>query len=330
MRHMPQMANVDLLVDAASFDDAAVYRLRDDLAIVATIDVFTPIVDDPYDFGAIAAANALSDIYAMAATPLLALNLAGFPRDTLALEVLAEIQRGGADMVLEAGAVVAGGHSVDDPVPKFGMAVIGTVHPDALITNAGARPGDLLVLTKPIGTGIISTALKHDAAPPDALAAAVASMRMLNRAAADTAAKFGAHAMTDISGFGLLGHLREMMHASGCSATVFADQVPVLPRVRELIAADEVPGGTERNLAALEGEVMWRSELSTIERLLLADAQTSGGLLIAIPPEDEHAFRQALTAAGTLAAATVGRVVAPRGAPLHVSLSHLEPDLVTR
>ncbi len=330
MRRMPRMAHVDLLVDAAAFDDAAVYRLRDDLAIVATIDVFTPIVDDPYDFGAIAAANALSDIYAMAATPLLALNLAGFPRDTLSLDVLAEIQRGGADTVLEAGAVVAGGHSVDDPVPKFGMAVIGTAHPDALITNAGARPGDLLVLTKPIGTGVISTALKHDAAPPEALAAAVASMRTLNRAAAEAASRLGAHAMTDVTGYGLLGHLREMMQASGCSATVFADRVPVLPHVRELIAADEVPGGTERNLAALEGQVEWVAQLPAAERLLLADAQTSGGLLIAIPPEDEHALREALAAAGALATATVGRVAGAREAPLHVSLSQLEPDLATR
>ena len=297
---------------------------------MASIDVFTPIVDDPYDFGAIAAAKALSDIYAMAATPLLALNLAGFPRDTLALEVLAEIQRGGADMVLEAGAVVAGGHSVDDPVPKFGMAVIGTVHPDALITNAGARPGDLLVLTKPIGTGIISTALKHG-----------------RRASRRAGRGRGQHANAKSSGGRHRGQIRRPRHdrhfrlrALGASPRNDARQRLLghglcrpgarAPRVRELIAADEVPGGTERNLAALEGEVMWRSELSTTERLLLADAQTSGGLLIAIPPEDEHAFRQALTAAGTLAAATVGRVVAPRGAPLHVSLSPLEPDLVTR
>lgn len=330
MRRMPQMAHVDLLVDAATMDDAAVYRVRDDLAIVATIDVFTPIVDDPYDFGAIAAANALSDVYAMAATPLFALNLAGFPRDTLSLDVLAEIQRGGADTVLEAGAVVAGGHSVDDPVPKYGMAVVGAAHPDALITNAGARPGDLLVLTKPIGTGVISTALKHDAAPPEALDAAVASMRTLNRAAADAASRFGAHAMTDVTGYGLLGHLREMMQASGCSATVFADQVPVFPGVRDLIAADEVPGGTERNLAALDGQVEWAAELPIAERLLLADAQTSGGLLIAIPPEDEHALREALAGAGVTAAATVGRVVARREAPLEVSLSRLEPDIATR
>ncbi len=159
MRQMPPMVADDLLVGAATLDDAAVYRLREDLALVATIDVFTPIVDDPYDFGAIAAANALSDVYAMGATPLLALNFAGFPRGALSLDVLAEIQRGGADTILEAGALVVGGHTVDDPEPKFGMAVIGTVHPDALITNAGARPGDLLVLTKPIGTGVISTAL---------------------------------------------------------------------------------------------------------------------------------------------------------------------------
>ncbi len=328
MRQIPPMVADDLLVGSATLDDAAVYRLRDDLAVVASIDVFTPIVDDPYDFGAIAAANALSDIYAMGATPLVALNFAGFPRSALSLNVLAEIQRGGADTILEAGALVVGGHTVDDPELKFGMAVIGTAHPDALITNATARPGDLLVLTKPVGTGVISTALKYDAAPDESLAEATRTMRTLNREAAEVAALFGAHAMTDISGFGLLGHTREMMVASGCSATVFANDVPVLPGVRELIAAGEVPGGTERNLEALEGSVVWETDLSTEERVLLADAQTSGGLLIAIPPEDENALREALTAAGTPVAATVARVVESRDAVLHVSSSNLEPDIV--
>lgn len=328
MRQMPPMMADDLIVSAATLDDAAVYRLRDDLAVVATIDVFTPVVDDPYDFGAIAAANALSDIYAMAATPLFALNFAGFPRSVLSLDVLAEIQRGGAEKILEAGAVVVGGHTVDDPEPKFGMAVIGTVHPDVLITNAGARPGDVLVLTKPIGTGVISTALKHDAAPEGLLAEATRSMRTLNREAAEVASRFGAHAMTDISGFGLLGHAREMMVASSCSATVFANHVPVFSEVRELIAAGEVPGGTQRNLESLGSDVLWETDLSSDDRFLLADAQTSGGLLIAIPPEDETSLRMALNAAGVPVAATVARVVESREAVLYISVSNLEPDIV--
>ena len=304
------MASPDLLVGGQGMDDAAVYRLRDDLAIAFTTDVFTPIVDDAYSFGAIAAANALSDLYAMGATPILALNIAGWPRGTLPLDLLAEVQRGAADKVHEAGAVIGGGHSIDDPEPKFGLAALGTVHPDAISTNAGARPDDLLVLTKPLGPGIITTAGKHDAASPSALAAAIESMTTLNAGAARVAQAHGAHAVTDVTGYGLLGHLREMLKASGVSADVFADEVPVLPDVWSLIAADEIPGGSERNLASLEGDVRWHPAVDTDTRILLADAQTSGGLLIAIPPEDEAALRQALEHNGAPAAATVGWVTA--------------------
>ena len=290
-------------------DDAAVYRLRDDLAIAFTTDVFTPIVDDAYSFGAIAAANALSDLYAMGASPILALNIAGWPRGTLPLDLLAEVQRGAADKVHEAGAVIGGGHSIDDPEPKFGLAALGTVHPDEISTNAGARPDDLLVLTKPLGTGIITTAGKHDAASPTAMAAAIASMTTLNAGAARVARDHGAHAVTDVTGYGLLGHLREMLMASGVSAEVYADEVPTLPEVRSLIVADEVPGGTERNLASLEGDVRWHPAVDMTTQILLADAQTSGGLLIAIPPEDEAALRRALERNGAPAAATVGRII---------------------
>ncbi len=307
---MPPMMSPDLLVGGQGMDDAAVYRLRDDLAVALTTDVFTPIVDDAYSFGAIAAANALSDLYAMGATPILALNIAGWPRGTLPLDLLAEVQQGAADKVREAGAVVGGGHSIDDPEPKFGLAVLGTVDPDAVSTNAGARPDDLLVLTKPLGTGIVTTAGKFDAASPNALQAAIDSMTTLNAAAARAASDHGAHAVTDVTGYGLLGHLREMLTASGVSAEVYADEVPTLPEVWSLIAADEVPGGTERNLASLEGDVRWHPAVDRPVRLLLADAQTSGGLLIAIPPEDEAALRHALERAGTPAAATVGRVTA--------------------
>ena len=304
------MMSPDLLVGGQGMDDAAVYRLRDDLAVALTTDVFTPIVDDAYSFGAIAAANALSDLYAMGATPVLALNIAGWPRGTLPLDLLAEVQQGAADKVQEAGAVIGGGHSIDDPEPKFGLAVLGTVDPDAVSTNAGARPDDLLVLTKPLGTGIITTAGKFDTASQAAMDAAVESMTTLNAAAAWAASDHGAHAVTDVTGYGLLGHLREMLNASGVSAEVYADEVPTLPEVWSLIAADEVPGGTERNLASLEGDVRWHSAVDRAARLLLADAQTSGGLLIAIPPEDEAALRHALEHAGAPAAATVGRITA--------------------
>ena len=304
------MMSPDLLVGGQGMDDAAVYRLRDDLAIAFTADVFTPIVDDAYSFGAIAAANALSDLYAMGAVPILALNIAGWPRGTLPLDLLAEVQRGAADKVREAGAVIGGGHSIDDPEPKFGLAVLGTLEPDAVTTNAGARADDLLVLTKPLGTGIVTTAGKFDAASRAALDAAVESMTTLNAAAAKAASDHGAHAVTDVTGYGLLGHLREMLNASGVSAEVYVDEIPVLPEVWSLIAADEVPGGTERNLASLEGDVSWHPDVATPERTLLADAQTSGGLLIAIPPEDEAALRHALQRAGSPAAATVGRVTA--------------------
>lgn len=307
---MPPMESPDLLVGGQGMDDAAVYRLRDDLAIAFTTDVFTPIVDDAYSFGAIAAANALSDLYAMGATPILALNIVGWPRGTLPLDLLAEVQRGATDKVLESGAVIGGGHSIDDPEPKFGLAVLGTVNPDAVTTNAGARPDDLLVLTKPLGTGIITTAGKFDAASQTALDAAIASMTTLNAAAARAASDHGAHAVTDVTGYGLLGHLREMLIASGVSAEVYADEVPTLPEVWSLIAADEVPGGTERNLTSLEGDVCWHPSVRMSERILLADAQTSGGLLIAIPPEDEAALRHALERIGAPAAATVGRIAA--------------------
>ena len=310
LRLMPPMVSPDLLVGGQGMDDAAVYRLRDDLAVAFTTDVFTPIVDDAYSFGAIAAANALSDLYAMGATPILALNIAGWPRGTLPLDLLAEVQRGAADKVLEAGAVIGGGHSIDDPEPKFGLAVLGTVDPEAISTNAGARPDDLLVLTKPLGTGIVTTAGKFDAASQTALDTAIESMTTLNAAAAKAASEYGAHAVTDVTGYGLLGHLREMLNASGVSAEVYADGIPVLPDVWSLIAADEVPGGTERNLNSLEGDVEWHPDVQLPERILLADAQTSGGLLIAIPPEDEAALRLALERVGTPAAATVGRIVA--------------------
>ncbi len=313
-------ADPDLLVGFDTSDDAAVYRLRDDLAVVVTTDFFTPIVDDPYDWGRIAATNALSDIYAMGATPLLALNLVGWPRESLPFDLLARVLDGGGDVVRAAGALIAGGHSIDDAEPKYGLAVVGTVHPDRIFTNAGARVGDALVLTKPIGLGVISTAVKRDAAPPELVATAIEVMTTLNAGARDAAIALGdaIHAATDVTGFGLLGHLRELAHASGLSARVDAATVPVIDGVRDLLAAGMVAGGTQRNHAFVSktAPVDWGS-LSVEEQLLLADAQTSGGLLLAVDPAHAGTLIEGLRARGSLAATIVGRCLeGPAGALL--------------
>jgi selenide, water dikinase len=286
-----------VLVDASTADDAAVYRLDDDRALVVTADFFTPIVDDPYDFGRIAAANALSDIYAMGARPLLALNLVGFPRDLLGRGILEEILRGGGDVARAAGLAVLGGHSIDDAEPKYGLCVVGEVRPDRVVRNSTARPGDALVLTKPLGTGIIATAIKAGRAPEEVVEAAVASMTTLNRAAAEIMVRHGVHACTDVTGYGLLGHLREMAAASGVDARLDAGAVPILPGARELARAGHVPGGTKRNLEDLAGFVDW-GPTDELTRLLLVDAQTSGGLLIAVPAEKVEGMVREMRAAG--------------------------------
>jgi selenide,water dikinase len=252
---------------------------------VVTTDFFTPIVDDPYTFGAIAAANALSDIYAMGGTPLLALNLTAFPIKQLPADVLAQILKGGFEKAKEAGVAILGGHSIDDAEPKYGLAVTGTVHPDRIVRNRGARPGDVLMLTKPIGTGIISTALKHQVVPPAAEEAAVASMLQLNAAAAQAMVDVGVDAATDVTGFGLLGHLHFLARASGLSARVEAESVPVFPGAESLAEAGEVPGGTNSNRRFVEPLVTWTAQCSAGRRILLSDAQTSGGLLIAVQRE---------------------------------------------
>jgi selenide,water dikinase len=285
-----------------------VYRLRDDLAIVVTTDFFTPIVDDPYDWGRIAATNALSDVYAMGGAPVLALNLVAWPREGLPFELLARVLDGGADVVRTAGALVGGGHSIDDAEPKYGLAVVGTVDPDRVLTNAGARAGDVLVLTKPIGLGVISTAVKRDAATPELVAEAVRVMTTLNADARDAALGLGdaVHAATDVTGFGLAGHLREMLVASGLAGEIDTSAVPVIDGVRDLVADGMVAGGSQRNHAFVSDTTEWNG-LPDSEQLLLADAQTSGGLLIAVAPDGAGELVDALTSRGTLAAAVVGR-----------------------
>jgi selenide,water dikinase len=292
----PRLDNPDVLVGQETGDDAAVYRLRPDLALVVTTDFFTPIVDDPYTFGAIAAANALSDIYAMGAQPLMAVNLVAFPIKELGPEVLADILRGGLDKVREAGIDILGGHSIDDQEPKYGLAVTGTVHPDRVRRNRGGRAGDRLVLTKPLGTGIITTAIKHDVAPPASAAAAIEGMLRLNRDAADAMATIDVHAVTDVTGFGLLGHLHYLARASGLAARVDAASVPFLPGAEMLADAGEVPGGTRRNERFLVTRVRWPANLPAARQVVLCDAQTSGGLLIAVAANDVTSLLAALEA----------------------------------
>ncbi len=296
-----------LLVGYDTADDAGVFLVRDDLAMVFTADFFTPIVDDPYDWGRIAAANALSDVYAMGGEPLMALNLVAWPRDGLGFDLLSEVLRGGRDVVATAGAVVVGGHSVDDAEPKYGMAVVGTVAPESLIRNAGGRPGDALILTKPLGTGVISTALKRDAATTAHVDAAVALMTTLNADAASVAREHGVVGGTDVTGFGLLGHLGEMTSASGCAAEVDVGEVPVLDGVRALIAEGMVAGGTKRNRDFVAPAVDWGS-VAEAEQFVLADAQTSGGLLLCVPEGSVATMVSDLERAGTPAAAVVGRL----------------------
>jgi selenide,water dikinase len=277
-------ADPALLVGLDPADDAAVYRLTDELALVQTVDFFTPIVDDPRDFGRIAATNALSDVYAMGATPVLALNIVAFSIDRLGGEVLAAILAGGAEVAAAAGVVVAGGHSIDDPEPKYGMAVSGVVHPDQVLTAAGGRAGDELYLTKPVGGGLITTATKRGIAAPGWLAAAVEAMTTLNADAAAAARAAGAQALTDVTGFGLLGHLHELCEGSGLAAEINAASVPALPGALELAAGGEaLAGGSARNAADAEAFTTFAQGVADERRALLADAMTSGGLLAAVP-----------------------------------------------
>jgi selenide,water dikinase len=304
---LPPITDPNVLVGHETSDDAAIYRLSDDLALVLTVDYFTPIVDDPYAFGQIAAANSLSDVYAMGGRPIAMLSIVGFPKDRLSLGILGEILKGGAEKGREAGVSVVGGHSIDDAEPKVGYAVTGTIHPAKIWKNIGARPGDALILTKPIGTGIIATAIKQGQAPTRAVEAATRTMATLNRAAADAAAGVRVHAATDITGFGLLGHLREMAAGSEVHVRLLAGRVPLLPDVIALVESGNVPGGTKRNLRATAASVRWGANIHESLRAVLADAQTSGGLLIATP--DGDAYLRALEKAGVDGAAQVGEVL---------------------
>ena len=310
MRHVPQIIDPNVLVDAATRDDAAVYRIAPDRALIVTVDFFTPIVDDAATWGRIAAANALSDVYAMGGRPILALNLVGWPR-ALPMELLGEVLAGAQAIASEAGCLILGGHSIDDPEPKFGMVVVGEAHPDRLLTNAGAKPGDVLILTKPLGTGILATGLKRGLISEADMAEAVRQMTTLNRGSAEAAVAHGATTATDVTGFGLMGHLSNIVNASGVGARIEIPRLMILPGAAELALQGVVPGGTQRNLETVP--VQWGDDISTVERLLASDAQTSGGLLIAIAEDRARGLITALRGGPAPAARSVGVVTAEPG-----------------
>lgn len=308
LRSLPPAApNPDLLVGTDTSDDAGVYRLNDELALVQTLDFFTPIVDDPYSFGQIAAANALSDIYAMGGKPLTVLNIVAFPISVLDKSILTDILRGAADKVQEAGATLVGGHSIDDKEPKFGLSVTGLVHPARVRTNAAARAGDKLILTKPIGVGILTTSIKKDQLSPEETTRLINVMSKLNKSAAEIMEPFDVHACTDVTGFGLLGHASEMAKGSGLGLIIHQGDVHMLPRVRELAEAGFIPGGTKNNFAHLEGDILFPEGMDQISRYILCDAVTSGGLLISVVAEQSEQLLAELVNGG-VEAAIIGEV----------------------
>lgn len=310
MSQLPSITDPNVLIGTRTADDAAVYRVSDTLAIVQTVDYFTPVVDDPYTFGQITAANSLSDIYAMGASPLFALNIAGFPSDTLPLEVLARILQGGADKAAEAGISIIGGHTIKDAEPKYGMAVTAVIHPDKVVSNAGARPGDRLILTKPLGIGIITTAMKQGKVSAETIAAATEVMTTLNKGAAEAMASVGAHACTDVTGFGLLGHLSEMVRGSGVGAVINVTQVPVLEEAWFLVRQGIAPGGSRRNLEFIRERLAVAADVGEDALLVLADAQTSGGLLIALPAVDAGRLKEELALRNVPVIAEIGEITA--------------------
>ena len=315
---LPPVTDPNVLVGSSTADDAAVYKLDDERALVLTTDFFTPIVDDPYDFGAIAATNALSDVYAMGGKPITALNIVGFP-ETLDAEILAEILRGGAEKAREAGIDIVGGHTIKTDEPIYGLAVTGMVHPKRIASNAGGRAGDVLVLTKPLGLGIVTTAAKQDRDSKGAIAEAIRLMSTLNRGAAEAMATIDVHACTDITGFGLLGHLRNIARASGCVANVRLASVPVIEAAWGYVREEIAPGGTHANWRFLNDSVEYASGVDKPSQLVLCDAQTSGGLLIAVAPEDADKLLAELGARETPCAAIIGNLEAGPAGRLRVS-----------
>ena len=319
LANLPPSFDPKALVDASTNDDAAVYQVSDDLAVVQTVDFFTPIIDSPYWFGAISAANSLSDIYAMGADPIFALNIVGFPSNRLPLSVLEEILRGAQDKADEAGISILGGHTVDDNEPKFGMAVTGLVAPDKVIRNSTAQPGDVLILTKPIGLGILTTALKQGLVGSEVEKRLIRVMSSLNKEAAVAMREYTVHACTDVTGFGLLGHLHEMTLGSKVDARITLSSVPIIPEARDLAGMDVVPGGTLNNLAYVESHIVFDDKIDRVSRLLLADAQTSGGLLISLPGDQAEKLLNELTGK-EIEAAIIGEMTGKGSGKISVNI----------
>jgi selenide,water dikinase len=311
---LPLMSHPNLLVGIEHIDDAGVYKIREDLALVQTVDFFTPIVDDPYTFGQIAAANALSDVYAMGGVPITAMNLVAFPIKSMEIEILREILKGGLDKMREAEVVLVGGHSIEDQELKYGLSVTGLIHPDAILTNTGARVGDRIILTKPLGTGIINTAQKGGQAAPKAVQRAIQVMTELNRKAAEVMKGFRIHACTDVTGFGLLGHLCEMLGDGKIGIRISLDAIPILPKAEEYAAMGLVPGGAHRNREFYAPKVEAADGCSPALLDVLYDPQTSGGLLIAVAEEEAEGILGSLQEGGVKEARIIAEVVAkPKG-----------------
>jgi len=285
LHHLDKIDDPNVLVGFNSVDDAGVYKLTEDLALVQTVDFFPPVVDVPYDFGAVACANSLSDVYAMGGKPVSALNIVGFPSNKLPLEILEEILKGGADKAKEAGISIIGGHSIKTKEPLYGLSVTGVIHPDRIVKNRGAEVGDLLILTKPLGLGVITTALKQKKISPELERKVTDIMTTLNRDASEAMVEVGIKAATDVTGFGLLGHLWEMCSSSGVGAEIFLSRIPTIKEVWDLVEKKIVPGGTVANLEFTEDKVIWEEGITQEAKIVLADAQTSGGLLICCPQD---------------------------------------------
>ena len=314
LAQLPKSTDPNILVGLNNADDAGVYRLSDDLALVFTADFFTPITDDPYSFGAIAAANALSDVWAMGGRAITALNIAMFPSGAIYAPILTEVMRGGIDKMTEAGVGIIGGHTIKDKEPKFGFAVIGLIHPGRIHDNTMAQPGDAMILTKKIGTGIVGTGIKGDKATPEGMAEAIASMSSLNKRASEIMLEVGVSTATDVTGFGLIGHMNEVLSASNRAARIYTKNVPCFDEALRLLAMGIFPGGTKENVASFETFVQWGHGVTEQDALVLCDAQTSGGLLIFVPQERKAALVAALQSEEILAA-HIGDVLdaAPEG-----------------
>jgi len=306
LKEIPSGTDPNILIDTKNSDDAAVYRINDETAIVQTVDFFTPVVDEPYNFGSIAAANALSDIYAMGARPLFALNIVGFPSSRLPMEVLKQILKGASDKAAEAGICILGGHTIDDPEPKYGMVVCGKVHPERIWANSGAKENDAIILTKPVGTGILTTALKRGLLSERTKTELISVMSELNKKAADILEKYSIHACTDITGFGLIGHLSEVSVASSVNVELFAGRVPLFEETANFAAAGIIPGGSKNNLDHFSRHVIWDETISSITKIILCDAQTSGGLLVTVPGSEKEDIISELKNAGLSYSSHVG------------------------